>query len=189
MKSFLKYLPIMGIAGLLALIGFFLIKSAHQGIEDSILIEQVLDEGLRLKKIHYIQDNPDEGTRWVLDADEVMFSKDRQRISFNKFHLKLEPENNISIELEGNRGDYDKTSDEMSLKGHLEGYTDNGYRISTEDIVYKQKEGHLNTDGPVEVIGPFFSVKGRGFHLNLENKTIKIISDVTTLIERESLVL
>jgi len=189
MKLQLKYLPIIGIIAIFAVIGFFLIKVGYEGVEDTVLTELVPDEGLRLKNIHYIQDNPDEGAKWILDADEVKLSKDRQHFSFNKFHLKLEPENNFSIELVGSSGDYDKTSDEINLRGDLEGHTENGYRISTDHILYKQKEGNLNADGPVEITGPFFSVTGRGLHVNLEEETLRIISNTKTLIKRGSLIL
>ena len=139
-------------------------------------------------KIH-IQDNPEEGAKWVLDANEVRFSEDRQHISFNDFHLKLEPENSIFIELVGNSGDYDKASNEINLRGNLKGNTGNGYNIFTGHILYKQKDGYLKTDDLVEIKGPFFSVKGKGLFVNLANETIKIMKDVVTSIEGESLVL
>lgn len=188
-KPFLKYLPILGIILLLAIIGFFVVKAGYERTGDSILTDSISEEGLRLKNIHYIQDNPGEGVRWVLDANEVKFSKDRQHISFNNFQMKLEPENSPSWELEGSKGDYNKNSNEINLKGDLRGYTENGYRIFTEHLLYKQKGGYLKTDEPVKITGPFFTVTGKGLHLNLKQETLRIINDVTTLIERGSLIL
>jgi LPS export ABC transporter protein LptC len=187
MKLHLKYLPVLGIIALLAVIGFFLIKAVHEDVEDEVLTELPTTEGLRLENIQFIQDNPDEGARWILDANEVMMSEDRQHMSFNRFHLKLEPENNYSIDLVGTSGDYDRTADEINLHGDLEGHTENGYRISTEHILFRQKEGNLSTDGPVEINGPFFSVTGRGLRINLEKKTIRILSNTKTFIEKGSL--
>ncbi|MFC1868355.1 LPS export ABC transporter periplasmic protein LptC [Thermodesulfobacteriota bacterium] len=188
-KNPIKYLPIAGIIVLLAVIGFLLIKSGHERFKDSTLTDIFSEEGLKLKNIHYIQNNPDEGTKWVLDAEEVKFSKDRQHISFNNFRLKLEPENKPFIEMKGNRGEYDKNSHVIELRGDLRGYTENGYRITTEQILYKQKEGFIKTDEPVKITGPFFSVVGRGLRLNLERETLTVISDATTLIERGSFIL
>ena len=185
----LKYLPVIGIALILSIIAYFMIRAGYKGGEAPVLTDLISEDGLNLKNIHYIQDNPDEGGRWVLDADEVRFSKDRQHISFNKFRLKLEPENDLSLELVGTSGDYNKISNEINLRGDLEGYTGNGYRIKTEHILYKQKEGYLKTDEPVEITGPLFSVTGRGLRVNLESETIKILFDVTTLIDKRSLVL
>jgi LPS export ABC transporter protein LptC len=187
MKLHLKYLPVLGIIALLAVIGFFLIKAVHEDVEDEVLTELPTTEGLRLENIQFIQDNPDEGARWILDANEVMMSEDRQHMSFNRFHLKLEPENNYSIDLVGTSGDYDRTADEINLHGDLEGHTENGYRISTEHILFRQKEGKLSTDGPVEINGPFFSVTGRGLRINLKKETIRILSNTKTFIEKGSL--
>jgi len=187
MKLHLKYLPVLGIIALLAVIGFFLIKAVHEDVEDEVFTELPTTEGLRLENIQFIQDNPDEGARWILDANEVMMSEDRQHMSFNRFHLKLEPENNYSIDLVGTSGDYDRTADEINLHGNLEGHTENGYRISTDHILFRQKEGNLSTDGPVEINGPFFSVTGRGLRINLEKETIRILSNTKTFIKKGSL--
>jgi len=188
-KSSLKYWPIAVIVLLLMIIGYYLIKAQYEGAGDLIVTDLISGEGLRLKNIHYIQDNPDEGVKWVLDAKEVRFSKDRQRISFKNFRLKLEPENSPSIELEGRGGDYDKDSSEISLWGDLHASTDNGYRIITEHILYSQKKGYLNTEEPVKIIGPFFTVTGQGLNINLGKETIRIMSHVTTLINGKSLAL
>jgi LPS export ABC transporter protein LptC len=187
MITLIRHLPVIGIVALLAVVGFYFIKAESEGPEDSPPTDTVEDESFRLKNIHYIQENPDGGAKWILDADEVRFSEDRQYIAFNKFHLKLESENNFAIELSGKNGSYDKTADEIELSGNLEGHTDNGYRIATDRILYKQKKGHLNTDGPVEITGPFFSVAGKGLHVDLNTETIKVINNTTTVIERGSL--
>lgn len=190
MKKLLsKYWPVIGIGAVLLMIGFYLFKARYEIIEESILSNLVPDQALKLDNIHYIQNNPDEGVKWTLDAKEVKFSRDRQRISFKNFRLKLEPESRPSIELSGRGGDYDKTTSEISLRGELNGSTDNGYRIITEHILYSQKHGYLNTEEHVEIFGPFFSVSGQGFYFNLDKETFKVKSHVTTLIDRDSLVL
>ena len=59
----------------------------------------------------------------------------------------------------------------------------------TQQLSYKQKEGLLTTEDPVEITGPFFSVSGRGLHFDLEKETLQILSGVTTLIDGRSLAL
>ncbi len=188
MKKFPKrYWPLIGLVLLLAFISYYLIKSRHQIMEDLVFTAQVSDKGLKLENIHYIQNSPDEGVKWVLDAKEVEFSRDRTLMSFRHFRLKLNPENKTAIQLEGEGGEYDKKSGALHLRGDLQGHTDNGYRIFTDHILYSQKEGFLKTDKPVKIIGPFFSMAGEGLYLNLDGETLRIMSDVTTLINRESL--
>ena len=101
--------------------------------------------------------------------------------------MKLEPENRPPFELEGRRGEYDESSGEINLHGDLRGYSHNGYRIITEHIMYKRREGYLKTEAPVKITGPFFSVEGRGLYYNLDRGTLKIDADVTTLIDNEAL--
>ena len=113
---------------------FFLFRGGDRPSEDPSLTEQAFEEGLRLKNIHYVENNPEKGIKWVLDANEVSFSKDRQHISFYNFRLKLEPRDSPVIELEGQSGSYNKNSNEISLKGDLRGKSDNGYTILTEEL-------------------------------------------------------
>lgn len=184
-----KYLPITGIVLLLVVIGFYLIKARNRGVEDQIVTDIAPEEGLKLKNIHYIQNSPDEGMKWVLDAQQIKFSMDRKHISFKDFSLRLEPENRPPIVLKGDGGDYDKTSSEITLRGGLTGYTGDGYKIITEHILYSQKESNLKAQEKVKLIGPFFSVAGQGLYIDLETETLRVQSHVTTLIDRESLVL
>jgi LPS export ABC transporter protein LptC len=185
----LKSLPIIGIVTLFAVIGFFLVKADYKGIiKDTISRSTGSEEGFELKNIHYMQNNPDEDAKWVLDADRVTFTKDRQLISFDKFRFKLELENNTTVEFKGDKGDYDKNSHEINLWGDLSGYMDSGYGLYTEHILYRQKEGFLESDKPVKITGPFFSVEGKELQYDLKREILRIDSDVTTLILRGSLI-
>ena len=183
----LKYLPLIGIIFLFAIIGFFLFKADYKVLEDIVTQDTGPEGGFGLKNIHYIQNDPDERVKWVLDAEEVKFSKDRQIIFFHKFRLKLELENNDSIELKGDSGDYNKNSNEINLRGNLVGRTHSGYMINTENIIYKQREGCLKTDNQVRIVGPFFSIAGKGLEFDLHEEKLKITSHVTTLIKQGSL--
>ena len=186
MKKLLKnHWPLIAIVTLLSVVSFYLIKAGSVFVQNPILAGLISEEGFKLNNIHYTQDNPDDGIKWILDAEEAKLSKDRQLISFEKFRFKLEPKNRPSIELEGKKGDYDKASGEITLRGDLKGSTNNGYSLTASHLLYKQKEGYLKTDEPVEINGPFFSVVGQGLFFNLKKETLEIISGVTTLINRE----
>jgi LPS export ABC transporter protein LptC len=173
----------------LIVVTLYLSRAYYEIIEAPFLADIGSEKGLKLKNIHYIQNDPDEGMKWILDAKEVKFSKDRKFFSFKDFRLRLEPENKPSIELEGKKGDYNKNTGEINLHGDLRGNTANGYSIFTEHILFKQKEGYLETEEPVKIFGPSFSLAGRGLYFNLEKETLRIISDVTTRIDGGSLIL
>ncbi len=188
-RLFKKHWPLIGIATLLFVVGLYMVGAQKRIMKSSLLSDIVGEEGLKLKNVSYAQNDPSQGMKWTLDAKEVKFSKDKTFISFKDFRLKLRPLNRPTVELEGKRGDYDRNSGEINLHGDLQAYTDNGYRIITQHILYKEKEGYLKTEEPVRILGPFFSVAGRGLYYNPEKETLRILSDVTTRITKESLIL
>jgi LPS export ABC transporter protein LptC len=189
MKSSLKrQWPLIGLGLVVALVAFYLIRSGKEYTQRSFLWEAVSGDGAKLKDIHYTQDDPDKGLKWVLDAREVRFSEDKRSMLFHDFHLKVEPENRPYFELNGKRGDYSRDSGEINLWGNLEGFSGNGYRIVTEHLLFNEKRGHVSTEKPVKIFGPFFSVAGQGLFVDLEKERLQILSDVTTILDQGSLI-
>jgi LPS export ABC transporter protein LptC len=190
MSKFLKkHWPLAGIGFLLALVGFYFIQAQKDAIKKFVPFEVDFEQGVKLENIHYTQDDPDEKVKWMLDATQVTFTKDKRFIHFKDFRLRLEPENRPSLEFEGLKGVYDKKAGIMTLNGNLRGRTDHGYSIVTEGAVYRQKEGDIESDDPVKITGPFFSVKGQGLYVNLEKEILVIRSRVTTSIDHKALIL
>ena len=189
MRVFLKkQWPLIALGGLLVLVSFYLIRSGKQMIEGPILDAIVAGEGLNLKEIHYTHNDPDKAMKWSLDAQEVSFSEDKSFILFREFRLKLEPENRPWFKLKGQKGDYSRKSGTINLWGDLEGCSGNGYRLFTEHIIINEKRGHVKTDEPVRIFGPFFSIEGQGLFVDLEKERFKILSDVTTIVKENSLI-
>jgi LPS export ABC transporter protein LptC len=189
MTSFLKrQWPLFGLGVLVAVVGFYLVKSGKEVFQEPFFEEIMSEGGLKLKDIHYTHDDPDEGLKWILDASEVRFSADKKSILFHDFRLTMEPESRVFLELKGNRGDYSRDSGEINLWGNLEGSSENGYRIVTEHILINERSGHLSTDKAVKIFGPFFSVAGQGLIVDLGKKRLKILSDVTAIVDRGSLI-
>ncbi len=184
-----KHWPLLGIAGLLIVVGIYLAKAYQQFGQGRVLPDLFSKDGIKLADINFSQTRPDESLKWNLDAKEVHVSKDRQLIHFKDFQLRLERAESPSIAFEGRCCDYDQNAGEASLYGDLKGCTDDGYRIVTQKLFYKEEEGLLTTEDPVEISGPFFSVSGRGLHFDLEKETLQILSGVTTLIDATSLAL
>jgi LPS export ABC transporter protein LptC len=189
MRMFFKrQWPIFGLAVLLLVVGFFLIKPGKEVAQEPIVHETLPGDGLKLEGIHYTQDDPDKGIKWVLDAREVRFSGDKTTLSFHDFRLRIEPENRAIFKLKGKRGDYSRDSGEIKLWGDLEGFSGAGYRIKTDDILINEKSGYVSTDKPVKIFGPSFSISGKGLFMDLKKKRLRILSDVVTILEKGSLI-
>ncbi|MBN1850216.1 MAG: LPS export ABC transporter periplasmic protein LptC [Deltaproteobacteria bacterium] len=182
----IRYSPLAVIILLILSIGFYLTKDRHSDTSPSFIQEQDSRDGLKGTNIHHIQNNPDNGVKWILHAEEVTSSTDMQHMMFKNFQIRLEPENGSSMELEGEGGEYNSRTQEINLWGALQGRTIDGYQILTDHMVIHQKERYLKTDEPVKIIGPFFSINGKGFFFNMETEIFSILSEVTTFIHRES---
>jgi len=180
-KKPLKYLPIAGILLLLCTVGYFLVKTGYQRGRGLDVDEIFPDTGLTVKSFHYSEEN------LILDADEGTYSKDKQKVTLNNFYLKLLPLNSPSIEIKGEKAEWDRSLKVINLRGNLQGYSNNGYGVFTEHLTYEQKDGVLRTDEKVKITGPFFSVNGKGLLCHLEKQRFKITSDITALIEKGSL--
>lgn len=186
-KLLKKYWPVTGIALILIMMGFYLFKPL------SIIVEEPDSggsgqDGLRLENVHYVQDDPGEGVKWILDAEKVRFSEDNQRISFDNFELNLSPDTERSIRLNGDMGNFNRSQKKLELKGRLKGLTNDGYRLSADHIIFSQDEGTLKSEEKIYLSGPFFTVKGRGLHVDIAEMNMKILHDVTALIDRTLLI-
>jgi LPS export ABC transporter protein LptC len=178
-----KYLPIAGMLFLLLVLGYFLVKPGDKGINKTAINELPPEAGFTGKKFHFVEDHSDKGYKLVLDGDQVTSSLNKDRVTLSGVKLKLESRDGQTMEIKGSEGAFNKDSNEISLKGDIKGYSNNGYSLFTQYIVYKQKEGVLKTDEPVKIVGPFFSASGKGLLFYPEKETFKIISNVTTIID------
>lgn len=172
---------------MVGVVAFHLLKSSEKVVQEAFFEEIMAGEGLKLKDIHYIQDDRGEALKWVLDAREVRFSGDKRSIFFHDFSLRVEPENRPFFKLKGETGNYSRDSGEINLLGNLEGFFGKEFRILTEHMLINEKSKNLSTDRRVKIFGSFFSVEGRGLFVDLEKESLKVLSDVTTMVAGESL--
>ena len=168
---------------MLLVVAFYLLRFGSSGVRETI-VEQITDgEGIKLQDIEYTQDDPERGMKWVLRAKEVNITDNNSFVTFSDFKLRLDPENRSSLSLKGERGEYSRESGDIELTGDLEGVSA-GYTIRSEKVLINEKTGKMISSEPVKIVGSFFSVEGTGFTADLKTETIKILSDVKTIIEK-----
>jgi len=186
MNKFLrKHWPLVAMAFLLAAMTVYLFQARMQPVEQKAAQDKESEEGIRLKDIHYVQDDPAHKVKWELDASEAKLSKDQQFVTFANFHVTLKPENKPVVTVQGKQGEFDKRTGLLVLQGDLAGETEDGYRFTTEQAVYHHKEGYLETDKAVKISGAFFTIEGKGLLLDLGKEKLQILSNATTLIYGE----
>lgn len=181
-RFFKKHWPLVGVVSLLGLAGFFLVRGGGSIIDGLALEEIFTGEGVQLKDIHFTQDGGRSGMKWILDAAKVHLSGDQKTVSFKDFRLRVEPRGRPWIRLKGKQGAYSRDTGEIRLSGDLVGVTQDGYRIFTDQVLIHERRKRIETDGPVRILGPFFSVEGRGLFVDLEAEIVRVLSDVTTIV-------
>jgi LPS export ABC transporter protein LptC len=183
MKIPKKYLPLAGIVILFMVLGYFLVKTPGRKVINKKAINELpLDAGITGSNLHLVEEREEEGYKFILDADKAISSQNEERVTMTGIRLRFERKDGHNMEIKGAEGNFDKGLNEISLKGGVQGQSNDGYSLSTEYVVYNQKEGVLKTDEPVKMSGPFFSVSGRGLLFSPEGETLKIISGVTTIV-------
>lgn len=189
MTPFLKkHWPLAGIA-LLLLVATLYIFGPQESVEDEPKsIDTGVEKGVDLmQNISLTGDDPDKGVKWFLKASEGRASIDMTYYSGTDFRVKLEHGDEAQIELKGEEFYYDKKSGEITLRGNVNGQTEDGYRFVTDHLLYREEKGSIETDAPVKMFGSFFSVSGQGLDFNLEEGDLRILADVTTHIEQSQL--
>ena len=182
-----KSLPLIGIVLFLAAIGFFLIKSERKEPEKITIDETVPAEDISSKKFNVTQMDSDKGITWTLESDGGDYSLEDRVGRFKKFRIKLHAEDGLDFELEGNSGEYNNEKNEIQFSGELKGQTSNGYMIYTDHLMLQGKDGSLKSDEDVTFVGPFFKITGRGLFMDLKKEKLKIMKDVNSTFDKESL--
>jgi len=179
-RFLLKHWPMVGLGLLLAVVAAYLIGAKWVGRGAALLDDVVSREGVQLNEIHYTQDDPERGLRWILDAESVRFSRDQRFVHFSRFLLTVEPKEGAWVKLKGDEGDYSRDTGEIEIRGAIKGETGDGYRLLTEHLLIDEGKKTVRTDAPVQLEGPFFSVEGKGLFFDLNQERVQILSEVTT---------
>lgn len=170
---------------LLVTVMAFLFQAGKEPLKQAVPQDKESEQGIRLKDIHYVQDDPAQKVKWVLDASEAKLSKDQQIVTFVNFHVALQPENRPAVTVQGKEGEFDKSTGRLLLQGDILGETEDGYRFTTEQAVYNHKQGCLETDRAVKISGASFSIEGKGLFLDVGKEKLRVLSKVTTLLHGE----
>ena len=185
-----KLLPLIGIVILLSAIAFFLIKSEKEDGGDFMADETVPIEGPRIESFKVTLPDPDKGSTWLIEADRI-YTKEKvdEVYILDKFKLTYQSKDGFNFELEGSSGVYNSVKDELNLSGDLKGKTSNGYQLYAEHLMIHVKENYIKSAETVTFIGPFFKMRGKGLFIDLEKETFKILTNVNSTYDKESLII
>lgn len=188
MKKLIKYYwPVVGLIFMILIIGYYIITSHKKVVKKANPLDHILSQyALQLQDVHYVQDSPDKDIKWELNAKKVRFSKDRSIIVFSNFHLIVHSRGKKDFDLKGKQGKYKKDESMLYLKGNLRATYSKAYKVYIDSMVFNEKTGEGRSEDPVKIKGPFFSIDGIGMYLDIKKKKIRVLSDVNSIIRKNS---
>lgn len=149
----------------------------------SILSDLPKNIDLSLKKVHYT--NTKDGTlQWDLLAQKVDYFNDSGVIRFTQAEMVLfgsgGPE---KYTLVADTADYLKKTGDVKLAGNITATNAAGMTFSTGHLQFDSERSLVSTDDQVRLVDASLSVEGRGMELSLDTKKLRVLHNVTAVIQ------
>jgi len=153
-------------------------RKASQAVEKS---PAVSTEGadMRLEKVRFVEDKHGEKT-WELEAKSVRQYQDQNMMVLEDVKVTFYEKEGRTFFLTGNQGKVHQDSKNMELEGDVVLTSNDGYRLKTHSVSYRNSEKVVSTSDPVEIEGEQIQLTGKGMLVKIEDKTFRILSQVKT---------
>ncbi len=138
-----------------------------------------LEADMRLERIRFVEEKRGQRT-WELDAKAIQQFQDQNIILLEDVKVTFYTKDGRSFVLSGNRGKVYQDSKNMELVGDVLLTSSDGYRLKTHSISYEHDGKKVRTPDPVEIEGREIQLSGRGMWVDMEGRTMKILSQAKT---------
>lgn len=138
---------------------------------------------LSLEKVHYT--NTKDGTlQWDLLAQKVDYFNDSGIIRFTKVEMKIFGSGGSGkYTLLADSADYQKKTGDVKLTGTITATNAAGMTFSADHLLYDSSRSLVSTDDQVRLSDASLSVAGRGLELRLDSKKLRVLHNVTAVIQ------
>lgn len=134
----------------------------------------------RIKDVH-INETLKGDLRWQLDAEQAEVFDAEKKTRMRNVKVTLFQKNRVWV-VTGNEGEMQNESRDVTLRGNVEVASDDGLRLSSDDLHWKTEGKRLWTDGPVTLVKDQTTITGRGFATEMEAERALIEAHVRVMI-------
>jgi len=134
---------------------------------------------MRLEKVRFVEDKHGQKT-WELEAKSVHQYQDQNMMVLEDVKVTFYAKEGRTFFLTGKQGKVYQNSKNVELVGDVVLTSNDGYQLKTHSASYRHLEKIVSTPDPVEIEGEQIRLTGKGMLVNMEAKTIKILSQVKT---------
>jgi LPS export ABC transporter protein LptC len=135
----------------------------------------------RIKEIH-INETMEGNLRWTLDADQAeVFDKD-QRTEMRKVTVRVFSADAVWT-VTGDQGVLDNEKRDVALRGNVVVVSDDGLRMTTPELHWRNKDRQLFTPAPVQIQRAGTTITGRGLDVRMPEQEAVVQRNVRVVIQ------
>jgi LPS export ABC transporter protein LptC len=180
-----KLIILISMGVVISIVGGYLLLGGHGG-EEEIIPEVKKDANtgadLTLEDIHYVE-TKGKKKEWELKAKSGQHFREADYTTLEDLAVTFYGEEGRIITLKGNKGSM-KEKKEIKVWGDVVITSSDGYRVTTNSLLYEKERQQITTEDPVTLDGKGVQVKGVGLVVDLKTKKISILRKVQTVINR-----
>jgi len=144
--------------------------------------EQAAD--YRIREIH-INETLEGNLRWTLDAEQAEVFDKNQRTVMKKVVVKVFSKDAVWT-VTADEGTLDNDKRDVSVQGNVVVTSNDGLRITTPELSWRNEARHLYTEQAVEIKRPGTTITGRGLDVRMKEQEAIVQRNVRVVIENRA---
>jgi LPS export ABC transporter protein LptC len=132
---------------------------------------------LQVKHVRYTEVG-DSGMKWEITADTARYLKKENLAFFEQLTVRLVMKDGRVFVMRGDWGRLNTQSRDMEIEGNVGIVSENGERISTDRLSYRNAGKRIETDRPVVMENGRIRISGVGMVMTLDGKKVTLLSQV-----------
>jgi LPS export ABC transporter protein LptC len=118
------------------------------------------------------------GEKWEIKAETAQYKRKENLALFDKVTVKLVMADGKTFIMTGDKGKFMTETKDMEISGNVVITSEQGDRFTTDQMKYSYKDKKVYSDGNVTMDNARMTVTGVGMNLLMNEKKIKILSNV-----------
>lgn len=163
----------------LSVAGLVLMVILHYQTRNSIQVNIVEDKKIEVKidRIHYSGTN-DGKLEWEMEASSAKRSKDDDLTYLKTVKITHYPAKGAPYIMTADAATFREATGEISATGSVLVESKDGYRFSSQSVMYSLKTREMTTDDTVELRSDGLDLKGTGFHAEMASGRFRLFKNV-----------
>ncbi len=172
------------LAAVLSLSVFLAIRMIGKSPEKALL--KILSDkvDLEVRNVRFTEVG-DSGMNWEITADTARYQKKENLAIFERMKVRLVTSGGETYVMTGDRGLLHTVSRDMEIEGNVVIVSENGNRLLTDRLRYRNAEKRIESDRPVVMENQTVRISGVGMIFSLDQKKVSLLSQVRAVAGRK----